>query len=266
MSLKSIGFIGDLHCGSHYGLWPVEDLPGGKRGTKYKGIRYLNTCFADMVDKWPDLDLLILMGDLIDGKQRKSSGCGIFTSNLNEQVNGAIETLRPLTAKAKKIIRVHGTPYHEEFDDCLSSLDKSLGVSRAEQIMNVNVGGHILNVAHHPIGGSTLYMGTAVDKETIWSNVAFAEKTVPHARWIVRAHKHCWIHQETRHKDVCILPCFELPTPHAVKVNYWKFQPVIGGALLLRDDSPVMQHDTGYRMLATTYDVPLPSIYNYDQL
>lgn len=259
---KTIGFIGDLHCGSHHGLWPIDDLPGGKEGKKYKGVRYLNRCYNDLVESWPKLDLLILMGDLVDGKQKKSSGCGIFTSDMSAQAEGAIEILKPLVAKATKTIRVYGTPYHEEFDNCLGVLDAKLGVRRMEQVMNLQLGEHVLNIAHHPASGAILYAGTAVDKEAVWSTVAAAEKKVPHARWIVRAHKHEWIMQETRFKTICITPCFELPTAHAIKQNYWRFQPTIGGLLMHADES----HDSGYRFTASLYDIPMPDVISPDRL
>ena len=259
---RTIAFIGDLHCGSHCGLWPTEDLPGGIKGTKYKGVRYLNKCYQHMIQNWPEIDLLVLMGDLIDGKQRKSSGVGIFTSSLNEQVSASIEILKPLKKKSKKIVRVFGTPYHEDHDNCLDSLDKALDVKKVDQVLNIEIDKKILNVAHHPSGGSALYAGTSVDKESLWSTIAAAEKNVPNARWIVRAHKHMWIMQETRFKMVCIVPCFELPTFHAIKVNYWRFQPSIGGMLMTADKS----HDSGYRFTASTYDVPIPEIYNVEHI
>lgn len=262
MTPKTIGFIGDLHCGSHWGLWPTDDLPGGKKGNQYKGVRYLNNCYHTMIEEWPQLDLLVLMGDLIDGKQRKSSGTGVFSTNLHTQTEGAIKILEPLVAKSTKVIRVHGTPYHEDFDNCLAELDARLGVKLADQVINLKLGQNILNVAHHPIGGPTLYAGTSTDKENLWSTIAAAERKVANARWIVRAHKHDWIMQETRFKTVCIMPCFELPTPHAVKQNYWKFQPTIGGVLMTADET----HDSGYRFTASLYDVPLPEVINPSSL
>jgi hypothetical protein len=262
MTPKAIGFLGDIHCGSHHGLWPLDDLPGGKRGSKYKGVRYLNSCYANMIDQWPDLDILILMGDLIDGKQRKSNSTGLFTAQLGDQVKGAIEVLTPLSKKAKKIIRVKGTPYHEEFEGALNDLDSQLGINLTDHVLNLNINDHILNVAHHPVGGSSLYLGTSVDKENIWSSVAAIEKSVPNIRWIFRGHKHTFIHQETVFKQVCLVPCFELPTPYAIKNNYWRFQPIIGGVLLMRDDSEILPHPTGYRVVPTTFELPDPVIHD----
>jgi hypothetical protein len=255
---KTIGFIGDTHCGSHYGLWPTEDLPGGAAGSKYKGIRYLNRCFQNLVDEWPELDLLVLMGDLVDGKQRKSSGTGVFSTKMSDQVAGAIVVLEPLAKKAKTIVRVHGTPYHEEFDGCLADLDRALGVKHTDQVININLDGKILNMAHHPIGGSLLYSGTGVDRENVWSTVAAAQKKVPNQRWIFRAHKHEYCHLENKQKNVVQLPCWELPTPHAVKQNYWRFQPDIGGVLMHADPT----HDSGYRITPTLYDLPSLDVFD----
>ena len=61
----------------------------------------------------PKLDLLFLNGDLIDGTQHRSEGTGMITTKLSEQVSMAIDCIEPLAAKAKKIIRLEGTGYHE---------------------------------------------------------------------------------------------------------------------------------------------------------
>lgn len=262
MKPRTIGLLGDIHCGSHYGLWPIEDLPGGRAGNKFKNLKYLHYCFTELVNDWPELDLLVLMGDLIDGKQRKSSCTGIFTANLGEQVDAAIKVVEPLAAKAKSIIRVHGTPYHEDFDNALGKFDEHYDIILAKQVFDIDIDGQILNIAHHPSGGTTLYTGTGADRESLWSSIAGAQGSVREPRWIARAHRHEMMIQETRHKTVCLCPCFELITPFAVKVNYWKFQPTIGGVLF----HPDALHESGYRFTARTFDAPMPDVTKIDSI
>lgn len=243
---KHIGFIGDIHCGSKYGLWPTEEL-----GRKHTSARYLMECYEHLVKHWPDLDLLILMGDLIDGKQRKSDGVGLFTSDLGEQVAGAIEVLRPLAAKSRCIYRVEGTPYHEEFDNALSTLDVTLGVQKSAQVLDIDLQTGILNVAHHPSSSASLSAAT-IDRMGLWSKVATVGSKIPHARWIVRAHCHGYMKVDSEDLTIIQNPCFQLPTPHAKKINYYKFQSDIGGMLMIADD----EEDSGYRFRCTTYPVP----------
>lgn len=249
---KTIGFVGDLHAGSHVGLWPLDELPE----KKHVACRYLHQCWTHFVDSCPSLDLLVLMGDLIDGKQYKSSGTGIFTSDLGEQAGQCSRLLAPLATKAKSIYRVWGTPYHESFDNVLKIIDSELKVAKVSQVIDLQLGNHILNLAHHPASGSALYQGTVADRETLWSQIAAFENKVPNCRWMVRAHKHTYYRWETRCRTMVGMPCWQLPTAHAVKQNYWRFQPSLGGMLMLADD----REDSGYRFLPTLYDVPMPEV------
>lgn len=106
-SPETIAFVGDIHAGSWWGLWPRDLLP--ERG--FVGVRYLLDCWEDLLRRWPRrIDLLILSGDLIDGPQKKSGGTGVFATSDREQMEGAIEILRPLAKRAERIIRLTGTP------------------------------------------------------------------------------------------------------------------------------------------------------------
>ena len=256
----TIGFVGDIHCGSHVGLWPVRDLPEDK--TKYLGCRYLMQCWQHLVERWPKLDILILMGDLIDGKQRKSDGVGVFDTDLAAQADGAVEVLRPLAEKAGKIIRVWGTPYHESHDGILKIVDCKLGVAKTAQVIDLDLNGKTLNVAHHPASGAAIYAGTVADREVLWAKIAASDKKVPNPRWIVRAHKHNYILQDTEHATIVQMPCWQLPTAHAIKQNYWRFQPTLGGLLMLADG----MEDSGYRFVCTKYDLPMPEVTPWQSL
>lgn len=257
MSPKTIGFIGDIHAGSMCGLWPASLLPS--KG--FTGIRYMLDCWRDLIKHWPRLDLLILMGDLIDGKQRKSEGVGIFSGDLGEQAEAAVDILSPLCAKANVVHRVFGTPYHEGYDSgAMKFLDERLNVSQARQVLDLDFGGKVLNAAHHPASGGVLYMGTAVDKEALWSAVATHSGHVPDARWIVRAHKHTYFLQETPTRTVAITPCWQLPAAWAVKQNYWRYQPTLGGLLMVKDKD----HPDGYRFVRRLYDTPRPRVTKWD--
>lgn len=59
-SPETIAFVGDIHAGSWWGLWPRDLLP--ERG--FVGVRYLLDCWEDLLRRWPRrIDLLILSGD-----------------------------------------------------------------------------------------------------------------------------------------------------------------------------------------------------------
>lgn len=245
----NIVFLGDTHAGSKFAPWPEEWLPSDP--ARYPGVRYLNRTLAAAYDALPaTIDLLVLTGDLIDGPQRKSASTGIFTTSLGEQVEAATEILRPVTSRARVVMRVDGTPYHEEFHNALAALDEALGVSLRRQIIDIDLAGEILNVAHHPTGGSVLYKGTGVDRELLWAELAAARGKVNRPRWVVRAHKHSFLRLEDTHSTGISLPCWQHQTPHAAKQAYWRFQPDLGVVWFTRDDD----EPGGYRVRHKLFD------------
>lgn len=251
-----IAFVGDLHCGSHYGLWPLEELPPSRR---HAAVRYLVACWERFVAECPPLGVLFLMGDLIDGRQTKARSTGLFTANLGEQVDGAIAILKPLVAKARLVLRVDGTPYHEHFDRALGKLDVELDVFKAAQVIDWKLpNGEFLNVAHHPSGGAALYQGTKLDRDGLWSMIAARSRKVIDARFSVRAHVHEYMMQETSERVGVLTPCWQLQTPYAKKGNYWRWQPSIGGVLMIEDP----EHPGGYRFRPRLFDPPLPEVTN----
>jgi hypothetical protein len=251
---KTIAFVGDLHVGSYTGIPAPWWLPRDEH--RCSAARYMLRCWRQLLRQWPrQIDALFLMGDLIDGKQPKSACTGVFSASFEEQVDGAIEVLAPLVRRARVVYRVWGTPYHEGFEGALGKLDAAFGIprSRVAQDHEVLINGNVLNVAHHPSGGACIYKGTALDKEAVWSAVAAAEGKVNSPRWIVRAHQHCYAEQHGECRSVISCPCFQLPTPHALKQNYWRWRPSLGGLLMLRHPASA----GGYVFAYTRFPVPL---------
>ena len=249
-----IAFVGDIHAGSYWGLNPSGRLPCGNRAI---GPKYLLHCW-DELWKWmpAKLDALYLMGDLIDGDQRKSHSTGLFTADISEQAEYAEELLKGPCKRAAVVRRAKGTPYHESHVNILAALDKELKVKQTAWMLDNKLGSHILNVAHHPSGGSALYMGTKVDKEALWSSIAAARGKVHRPRWIVRAHLHEYMNQDTEDCTVVINPAFKLISPYEIKQNYWRWQPTLGACLMRRDS----MHPSGYSFIAKTFPLPITAL------
>lgn len=71
-------------------------------------------------------------------------------------------------------------------------------------------------------------------------------------RWIVRAHRHFYSLLDDEDLTIVQNPCWQLPTPYATKGNHWKWQPDIGGVLMVRDE----EEDSNYRFRRTLYATP----------
>lgn len=248
-----ITFLADVHSGSVWAPWAPSMR--SKHGTTLIS-EYLYDCLSDFSNKMPKRTVLVINGDVIDGKQKKSGGLGLFSASLSDQVESAIRMIEPLAKKAVRIYRTYGTPYHDDDHDPLAALDYALGVYKTRQVFNFRIDSGVLNVAHHPGGGSTLYTGTKSSREMMKATVAAFRGKVPLPRWIVRSHLHHWNLHHEEGMSYMGLPCWQMPTPHAVKGDYYGWQPAIGSAEMFRDDS----EPGGWRFRPHTYDLPAPEV------
>ena len=262
---KKIGIVADLHCGSKWGLLS----PDNEEHKQNIGQKYLWDCWLHLAKTWGKLDMLIINGDMIDGKQRKSDGTGILTANLSEQADMAIECVEAFVERTAptKIIRSAGTPYHEGFDGTLKHFDTRFGLKR-RQVHGLDpfdivlADGIIINVKHHPEGAAALYLGTLQDRETLWATITEDRQGLPRAQFLIRSHLHMYGRFDGCGKIHAITPCFQLQTPYAKKQKYYRWHPTIGGIMLKYDE----MHDEVYHVVKTTYDLPRRKAVNYDDI
>jgi hypothetical protein len=247
-------FLTDLHIGSHCGPAPLDMLPARHS----EGSRYLHDILLSARKKLPrKLDYVILGGDLVDGGNRKEDGVGLWFTDSGEQEQAALELLEPFCAKAKRVFRFKGTGYHERWWRGHSNMGRGLGMAARDDGLGVadfDVDGQVLNFAHHPMGGSTLYVGTAMERETVWSSVAAAARKVVQPRWVVRGHRHCFGATITETGTSVLLPCFELVTWYAQVKSHWRFQPSLG--LVTMRPTDMSPDGSGYVFTPDLYPLP----------
>lgn len=257
-SIAFVGFLNDLHCGAHHGIYPRELIPPD---APCSASLYLNDCWERMIEDTKTRfqtrkgkHVLVLNGDLVDGKQRKSQGAGIYSAKMQDQVEGAVRLLREVVAYYDVVMRCDGTAYHEDFDGDLMRLDSELGIDRdhVKQVINLELDTGKLNVAHHPAGGAVLYQGTKMDRQILWSTIQAAIDKIPDVRWIVRAHLHEYAYFERKGKVAVQSPCWKLADAYAKKMDYERFQPDLGWVGMLRTDD----HWSGYLVQPFLYPVP----------
>jgi hypothetical protein len=82
-----------------------------------------------------------------------------------------------------------------------------------------------------------MYPETTMGKDIMLHNEAVAEGKTIHVDYIIRAHKHSYGEVHRRNNRAIQLPCWQMFVPYdgAVK-NYFKWQPDIGGFLMLFDE------------------------------
>ena len=248
-------FVNDTHLGSRHAIYPLEHLPAKNADVS----RYLTSEWFRIRDHVLPrrINRLHLVGDIYDGGNPKNGGIGTWTADVGEQEEMALQLLRPLAERARTVIRYKGTPYHET-NYSFGGLAKGLGIRTENEglwVQDIQLDdGRVMNVAHHPMGSGTLYIGTSLDREQVWANVAAGAGKVPHPHIIVRGHRHCYGKEETELGMTVMLPCWKLPSPHEIKANYWRFQSSIGLVTMHRDQSELYGHRFLYHRVA----VPAP--------
>lgn len=260
---KTIGIVADLHCGSRFGLYPKSE----HNNKTPEAVRWLWDCWMWLVKEWPALDLLILNGDEIDGKQSRAASTGLWTADLSEQVGYAIECLKPFAKKAKKIIRQNGTGYHVSMEQPLRQLDEHFDIKQVDATRSVVrdiqlANGAILNVKHQPEGEGTLYRGTALDREVLWACVSSYMKGIPRATHIIRSHLHSSAHLRGFGAEINFTPGWCLQQPYALHKRRYRWIPDIGATLLIRDPLGYK----GYRVVTKTFDIPQLGAESYETL
>lgn len=192
---RRVVVIADLHCGHVVGL-THPDFDGDRKDADmhklYQARReywhFYNTELAAL----KPIDILVLNGDLIDGKGERSGGTELITADRNEQVDmacAAIESVGRCDCYA-----VAGTPYHtgvsEDFERQIVKRVKALKFGQHDWL---NVNGLTLDYRHF-ISGSQIPHGrfTALGRERIWA--LFWRDAYPLSDVIIRSHVHYYGH------------------------------------------------------------------------
>src|SRR5271157_4399180 len=109
--------VGDLHCGSIYGLLPdVFETYDGVVKPQNAGQEYLWKCWDDFTWRAHNYqpEFVIVNGDCVEGPQRKQNGFEIALPSMDDQIQAAVKTLELLKARVPKArwFFTRGTPYH----------------------------------------------------------------------------------------------------------------------------------------------------------
>ena len=188
---RTIGLFSDLHVGSSVSLFPKKyKTREGVSITLNNGQEQLNEYWEDMTIKFRDCDTLMMVGDSIEGLNKKEYGTGLLVSNLNEQVRACVTLLKPLVGN-KKFLVFTGSGYHMSADyRCDESIANSFPNGEfcgAMQNINVDKTGFKLNVSHGE-GGGCSYRATKLDRELMFFKLAESCQKLETPDLIVRGH------------------------------------------------------------------------------
>jgi len=197
--------LGDLQCGSLYGLTPT-----GHIGTDVKATQQpLWDWYIRTLKKIGLVDGVVLMGDLIDGPGKRDS-IDHLTTDTNRQKEIAIECLSHI--QAKKFFAVYGTPYHvsgsEDWEKAIASHFKAPIKDR----LFLDIEGHKFRFRHHAGRSDTLTaQGTPLGREGAQDIfLAQAEESVG-AKYLFHAHTHYYYRVENVLQTIVSCPCLQTP-------------------------------------------------------
>lgn len=180
--MRRVVVLSDLHCGHEVGLtppdWQIAVIQGELWDT-----------YAEMIEKLRPIDVLIVNGDMIDGKGMRSGGTELITSDRQEQAEMATEAIA--FTDATEIYLTYGTPYHTgKGEDWEAVVARNLGVPIEPQLW-VNVNGIVFD-AKHFISASSVPHGrhTSIARDRLW-NILWADmEQQPKSDVIIRSHVH----------------------------------------------------------------------------
>lgn len=202
---KSVLILSDLHVGALGGLTPpsrwtsVEPGEPEETSAAYRRRMFTGTLQRQMYNWFCRVivpikpDVLILNGDLLDGKQKKSGGVGTWSTKLKEQADAAASLINMVAVERKtKILVVQGTPYHDgEYQE-----ETIADALHAEFLPRgfVDVNGLVFDV-RHKVGGMKTPAGQPTLRQSMLANLLYAAKGLqPQADVIVRSHLHSFYH------------------------------------------------------------------------
>lgn len=245
--MKKIAIVSDIHAGSIFGMLPPAFINSEDKVVEQNvGQAHLWKCWENFAGEVKTLqpDVIVVNGDVIDGQQRKSIGVELSLPMMSDQEEAAIQTLRVLRNAAPNAewFFVQGTEYHDltaahGLESVASRMEgrtySGLGTGRySKEILDLEIEGVIINIAHHIDGTGGIYRATAADREGIWSALAGKEGKSPKADVVIRSHVHSFVHVEHESKHIVVTPCWELQTRYARHKSAYRLIPSIGGIFL----------------------------------
>jgi len=191
---KRVVVISDLHCGHRIGLTPPDYAP--RNTTKwYAPGRALWREYKRMIKERKGhgpIDLLLVMGDGIDGRGKKSGSTELIQTDLGVQCKMAAACINEWDAK--EVVMVFGTAYHvgskEDNEETIAGLVGARKIGGQEWVQVDDV---MFDLKHF-VGGSGIPhgAGTPLAKEWLWNLVWNIRGEQPKTDIFLRGHQHAF--------------------------------------------------------------------------
>lgn len=190
--IKKVLVIGDLHCGSMQGLTHPNWIVKKERNEHYCKLQNeMWSNYVDMCQSFGKVDVLVVNGDVIDGKGSRSGGTELITCDMLEQTDMAIAALEEISAS--KTYFTYGTPYHtasasgEDFDKIVANAFNA----PIEDELNIEINNLLFNIKHKVNSSFSPYNRAAtVGKHRLWDALGGLRENDSIADVYIRSHVH----------------------------------------------------------------------------
>jgi len=238
-----IAVIGDTHVGSNYAVFP-EEFTNPESGNKIEANKWQKELFKYWVkyaEKLSPVDIMILIGDLVEGPQNKEKLGTLTLQNVQHQAMAFIELMKYW--KWNKLYVIRGTEYHTEVpgvnvEEWIAQMLNAVPSSkwseqrRSVKDLNLNVkfkqGKNMKTIKRihfgHTVGVSIIpnYEFTPIVREA-WLAKMYDELYGKYDI-IVRGHLHRFRSAEISVDFlIYVNPCWQLPTPYQKKRSYFPY-------------------------------------------
>src|SRR5437588_1494816 len=113
---------------------------------------------------------------------------------------------------------VQGTEYHEgrgaeELESIAArvqgaNINSNFSGRHCKEVLDLDMGGTVLNFAHHVGGGSGFTRSGSLDAEALWCQITSSKGQAVSADLIVRSHLHFFMHVEHTNRHAFLCPCW----------------------------------------------------------
>ena len=212
--MTRIVFISDTHVGSSFAVFP-EDFKNPEDDAPVT----LNRLQKRLLREWERLarefspaDVIVLLGDLIEGPQSRERLGTLKLQNVAHQADAFVQ-LFSSTWRWRKLYVVRGTSYHVEVQGVHAEelIARALGAEKVDSgkfsdyVINLKIHDKTLNCAHH-VGFSRVphLRATPILRELVLNNGADI---------IARGHVHYYAEVRTAKGIAFTCPSWQLPAP-----------------------------------------------------
>lgn len=231
--MKRLLVVGDLHVGSNVSVMPDEVVLDKENVIQSNPIQQkIYNKWEEMVDRIGRVDACIVMGDSVDGSDRRGAAKEMWTPDITQQVATAADLLGMI--RTSKYMGVQGSYYH--VGDNISSDEsvlKELNGTYANEL-SVVVDSFRIH-ASHDVGVS--YSGSAYRTTPIAQQMMLSTLNSEYKNFnlILRAHTHYYVLVSFANSQGVICPCWKGRDAFAARRTL-AYMPHLGYLILNIDD------------------------------